>query len=431
VDRFQRHLDAALARLGVDRRAPILVACSGGVDSSALAHAAMQIRCAGRLGAVTLCYVDHRLREGSADDGRVVERLAERGGADFVAVAVDVDRRRASLEEAARDARYAALERVASTRGAEVVLVGHTADDQSETVLMRIIAGTGLSGLAGIPARRGRFVRPLLDLGRADTAGYCGRHRIDVAEDPTNRDPRHRRNRVRHEILPLLRGENPAVSRALVELAKRASEAADLIDAAAAELARAARAGHGWDVAALAAAPRTAAAVVLARGAEGAGIGPLSARHHAALDALLRRPVGGSARVDLPGGCAVREYGRMYFAGMSAAARENRQQAAGDGQLATVDAGPLEVAGPGGPYEIRLVRPGDRMQPVRLRGRSCKLSDLFIDARVPRRLRADARVVVRAADGRIEWAEHIGPAYGTLASVTLTVTAGVATNKSR
>ena len=404
-----------------------MVACSGGIDSSALAHAAMALAAAGRLGPVIVVHIDHQLREGSADDAAVVARLAAGGGGGFAAVAVEVDRGRASLEEAAREARYAALERIAAERAAGAVLVGHTADDQAETVLMRVIAGTGLGGLRGIPARRGLIARPLLEIDRAETAAYCLRHALEVVEDPTNRDPRHTRNRVRHQILPLLRGENPRVDRALVELAGRADQIAEVIDAAADALAVAAERDGSWDVTALAAAPRLVSARALARAAAAAGAGPLSARHHEALDALLRRPEGGTASLDLPDVRAVREYDRLHFAAACRGAPSADQPApAGD-----LPAPALEIAGPDGPYQVRTLRSGDRMQPARLRGRSRKLSDLFIDARVPRRLRAGARVVVRASDGRIEWVEHLGPAHGSSVRVTLTPPGTLATNKSR
>jgi tRNA(Ile)-lysidine synthase len=325
-----------------------------------------------------------------------------------------------SIEEAGREARYPFFERVCARASADAVATGHTRDDQAETVLMRVIAGTGLTGLAGIPEARGRFARPLLAASRADTAAYCARHGIATADDPSNRDRRHRRNRVRHDILPLLRGENPRVDRALVGLAARAAEVAELVEAAADRLAAAAQDGGSWDAAALAAAPRLVAARALARAVTAAGGGPLSARHHAALDALCHRAAGGSASLDLPGARALLEYGRLSFAPRM-----------GEHRPAVAPAGDIEVTGPDGPYEVRSVRPGDRMQPARLRGRSRKLSDLFIDARVPRRLRASARVVVRAADGRIEWAEHIGPAHGSRARVALTGQVALATNKIR
>lgn len=202
--------------LGVDRAAPVVVGCSGGADSTALAHAAMALARAGRLGPVTLVHVDHQLREGSAADAQAVAALAAAGGAALSAVTVRVDRGRASLEDAAREARHAALERIADQRGAAAILLGHTADDQAETVLMRVVGGTGLGGLAGIPARRGRIARPLLGARRSDTVEYCRRHGLSVVEDPTNLDPRHTRNRIRHGVMPVLRGENPRVSEALI-----------------------------------------------------------------------------------------------------------------------------------------------------------------------------------------------------------------------
>ena len=417
-DRLQRRIDRALGELAIDRAAPVVVGCSGGADSSALAHAAMALGRAGRLGPVTLVHIDHQLRDGSAADAAAVASLAASGGAGFAALTVEVERGRASLEDAAREARHAALERLADQRGAAAILLGHTADDQAETVLMRIVAGTGLAGLAGMPARRGRIARPLLGASRADTVEYCRRHNLTVVEDPTNRDPRHTRNRVRHGVLPVLCQENPRVSSALVELAARAREADELVAAAAAALAAAAEESGWWSVAALVAAPRLVSARALADAAAAAGTGPLSARHHAALDRLLRRP-GGSASLDLPGGHVVREYDRLRFAAVRQGAEPAPPGAA------------LEIAGPDGPYEVRNPRAGDRMQPARLRGRSRKLSDLFVDARVPRRLRASARVVVRASDGRIEWAEHLGAAHGSRTRVALTPSVGLATNKSR
>src|SRR5687767_12489651 len=125
-DPLWRAVDAALDRLAIDRDAPVLAACSGGADSVALAHAAIALARAGRLGSVTLCHVDHQLRDGSAAEGALVRRLAAQCGAAFVGVAVDVDRRTGSLEAAARDARYAALEKVAADRCAPTILVAHT-----------------------------------------------------------------------------------------------------------------------------------------------------------------------------------------------------------------------------------------------------------------------------------------------------------------
>ena len=407
MDPFQREVDRALDELGVDRAVPVLVACSGGADSAALAHAAMALAAAGRLGPVTLCHVDHQLRPGSAADARVVADLAAAGGARFASARVEVARDQGSLEAAARTARYRALAAAAAEIGAGAILVAHTARDQVETVLMRLLRGTGVAGLAGIPARRGPIVRPLLRAPRAAVEAYCQTHTLVVVDDPSNRDLRHFRNRVRLEVLPALRQVNPSVDNALLRVAAAAGEARAALDFAADLLADRVRA------------PGSVLAHFLAREVGAAGGGPLGARHHRALAALVGSSAGGSSRVDLPGLTAWREYDLLRLERPSAPAAPDAPA-------------PLEVTGPDGPYEVRRWRPGDRMQPARLRGRSRKLSDLYIDARVPRRVRAAARVVTRASDGRIEWAEHLGPAFGsTIAVVTLTPRESVATNKNR
>lgn len=420
MDRFQLDVDRALDELAVDRAAPVLVACSGGPDSAALAHAAMALAAVGRLGRVTLCHVDHRLRPGSAADADLVAALAAAGGAAFVAVQVDVPRDQGSLEAAARAVRYRALFAAAAERGAEAVLVGHTARDQVETVVMRLLRGTGVAGLAGIPARRELIARPLLAASRDAVEAYCQAHGLAVVDDPTNRDVRHFRNRVRLEILPALRRANPSVDDAVLRLAAAAGEARAALDFAADLLAESAAApGGGWRIEALARAPGSVLAHFLAREVGAAGGGSLAAPHHRALAGLVGSSTGGTLRVDLPGLTAWREYGvlRLELPG---------------GAATPAPPSPLEVTGPDGPYQVRPWRPGDRMQPARLRGRSRKLSDLFIDARVPRRVRAAARVVTRASDGRIEWAEYLGPAFGSsIAVVTLTARESVATNKNR
>src|SRR6185503_1710760 len=114
------------------------------------------------------------------------------------------------------------LEALAAARGVQRIALGHQADDQAETVLFRIVRGTGLRGLAGIPYRRGLFVRPLLDVGRAEILRYLHRRSIPFVEDPSNADLRFARARVRHRYLPLLREENPRVGEALVALAAAA-----------------------------------------------------------------------------------------------------------------------------------------------------------------------------------------------------------------
>jgi tRNA(Ile)-lysidine synthase len=186
----------------------------------------------------------------------------------------------------------------------------------------------------------------------------------------------------------------------------------------------------------LAQAPAAVRTHVMRLAAARAGTRPLEARHLRALDELVTRPAvagcaaatggaearGGSAWLSLPGGSAVREYDRLILAGRAASAPnvDAPQSAA----LARI-----QVTGSDGPYVVRQWQPGDRMRPARLRGRSRKLGDLFINARVPRRLRACAVIVIRPADGVIVWAEHIGPASGCDVSVCLTPGIRLASNK--
>lgn len=160
---------------------------SGGADSLALLVLATEAGCT-----VTACHVDHGLREGSAREADVVRAAAERFGASFSALRVEVAPG-PNLEARARAARYRAL-----PAGA---LTGHTADDQAETVLLNLLRGAGLDGLAGIHAD-GR--RPLLGLRRAETHALCAELGLEPVADPSNEDPAHRRNRVRHELVPLL-----------------------------------------------------------------------------------------------------------------------------------------------------------------------------------------------------------------------------------
>ena len=155
-----------------------------------------------RAGLVT---VDHGLQDGSAARAAAVAEWARSAGLSPVEVAtVDVTGLPGGPEAAARSARYAALSSVASRLGAAVVLLGHTRDDQAETVLLALARGAGPRGLAGMPYRRGVFVRPMLDVARGDTRKACAALGLAAWEDPHNSDPAYARSRVRAEALPAL-----------------------------------------------------------------------------------------------------------------------------------------------------------------------------------------------------------------------------------
>ena len=205
----------------------VLVAVSGGPDSLSLLHVLWSEREARSLAAVEAAHLDHGLRgaESAAEAAWVAAWCAERGIPCHVGLADVAARARdskSSKQEAARTARYAFLEETAAQIGATKIATGHTRDDQVETVLMNVLRGTGLDGLRGIPAQRGQFVRPLLDVSRAEIEDYCAANGLEPRRDPSNLSPdTYTRNRVRLELLPLLvREYNPAVADALLRLSE-------------------------------------------------------------------------------------------------------------------------------------------------------------------------------------------------------------------
>ncbi|GAB1643508.1 tRNA lysidine(34) synthetase TilS [Krasilnikovia sp. MM14-A1259] len=295
---------AALAGLPGDAR--VLVACSGGADSLALAAAARFV--APRLGlAIGLVTVDHGLQEGSAARAADVAAWARAAGFDPVEVATVEVSGPGGPEAAARSARYAALDAAAARHGASAVLLGHTRDDQAETVLLALARGAGPRGLAGMPVRRGVLVRPLLAIARADTRKACAALGLSPWDDPHNTDPAYARSRVRGQALPaLVAALGPAVVDNLARTAALLAEDTATLDALAAAALATARTEQGLSVAALTALdPAVRGRVLHAWARElGAAGGALSQRHVAALDALVVRWHGQGA-THLPGGAAV------------------------------------------------------------------------------------------------------------------------------
>ena len=268
----------------------VLVACSGGADSLALASALAFVapRAGIRAGLVT---VDHGLQEGSAGRALAVAEWGRSTGLDPVEVAtVEVGGRLGGPEAAARDARYEALSSAAERNGASAVLLGHTRDDQAETVLLALARGGGPRGLAGMPYRKKVFVRPLLDVSRAETRKACAALGVAAWEDPHNSDPAYSRARVRADALPaLIAALGPGVIANLARTAALVAADVELLDSLAAAALDAARTPTGLSVAALADLPgaiRTRVLHAWARelGAPGAA---MSHRHVAALDALV------------------------------------------------------------------------------------------------------------------------------------------------
>jgi tRNA(Ile)-lysidine synthase len=225
-----REVDRALRRLGLDGR-PLLVAVSAGVDSTALAHALAEL--APELGlALSIGHINHGLRGAEAEaDEAAVRRLGRALGIPVATARVEPERlrrgrssrERPTLQEAARELRYAALRRLADAAGHALVATAHNADDQAETVLLRLLRGTGPDGLAGIPERSddGRIVRPFLHVPRCEIEAFARKRRIEWREDASNRELRYARNRLRARWLPgLAREFNPRLLRAIGDLAE-------------------------------------------------------------------------------------------------------------------------------------------------------------------------------------------------------------------
>jgi tRNA(Ile)-lysidine synthase len=434
-----RAVRAAIARHGlVEHGDHVLVGVSGGPDSVALLHALTLLRADYAL-RVTVCHVHHGLRPDADRDAAFVEALAARLGCPARIVRVEVPRGGGrSPEEAARLVRHAALARVARAVGAHRIALGHTADDQAETVLMRVLQGAGPRGLAGIPRRRGRIVRPLLEVDRAAVLDHLGIHGLNAVEDVTNRDPKFLRNRVRHELLPWLAAEaGPRVPEALRRVARGAREMAEALDA----LVRLRLTGHlrptpvGWrlDLAALRGLPsgavkaavRMALVEVVAPARLGSG---LRAAHLDALAALASAATG--ARVRLPAGVVI-ERGRdaLWLLPPEAGAEALPLPVPGQvtvgrmlhvaADLATpivgrpadaasevcFDAEALGIAlAPGSSAPGLLVRPrwpGERMVPFGGEG-PVRLGKLLASAGAPRLARARWPILARS-DGTILW----------------------------
>ncbi|WP_030219400.1 tRNA lysidine(34) synthetase TilS [Streptomyces bikiniensis] len=298
-----------------DPHAPlVLVACSGGADSMALASAlAFEARkLPVRAGGIT---VDHGLQDGSdTRAAEVAERMTALGLTPSEAVAVTVGRE-GGPEAAARDARYAALDAAAERHGAAAVLLGHTRDDQAETVLLGLARGSGIRSLSGMAAVSGatrRYRRPFLQLDRQTVRKACVAQELAVWDDPHNTDPAYTRSRLRHEGLPALeKALGKGVVEALARTAQLSRDDADALDTWAADAETAVRDEAGaLECAKLFGLPPAVRRRVLRRAviAEGAPAGSLFARHIEEVDRLVTGWRGQGA-INLPGRVEARRQG--------------------------------------------------------------------------------------------------------------------------
>ncbi len=232
-------------------QAHVVIGVSGGADSVALLSALAVLRRRLKL-TLRVAHLDHALRDASSHDAAFVRELSGRLGVPVTVSRQDVATACAthkwSLEDGARRLRHAFLQEVATAHGADYVALAHTADDQAETVLLRLLRGTGLLGLGAIAAKRAMghagpargtgagpwIVRPLLGIWRHEIVAYLKREGLPHREDATNQDTRFVRNRIRHELLPLLEARyNPNIKAALTQLAEQSSSDYDYLQDAA------------------------------------------------------------------------------------------------------------------------------------------------------------------------------------------------------
>ena len=294
-------------------RPSVVIAYSGGVDSTVLAHLLLRQR--RRLGALRLVHVDHGLQSASAQWSRHCARQARSWRVPFTSLRVEVELARgASPEAAARAARYAALES-AITAG-EVLVTAQHRDDQVETLLLQLFRGAGVAGLAAMPAIAnfgdGRIARPLLEIPRASLLDYANAHRLRWIEDPTNTELRFVRNFLRHEVLPVIRARWPGADVAIARTARHMADAQSLLSQIArADLARVVD-GAALRVAGLKSLPRTRRLNALREFIRNAGAeSPSSARTLKIAENLLTARPDAQPQVHWAGGVMRRRAGRL------------------------------------------------------------------------------------------------------------------------
>ena len=297
--------------------AGVLCALSGGADSMYLLCRLLEGR--EKYGwTVCAAHLDHGLRESAGRDADFVRAWCEERGVPLTSGREDVAalarREGLGVEEAGRAARYRFLADAAREAGCALIATGHHAGDNAETVLMNLIRGCGLKGLTGIPQRRGNIVRPMLSVTRSEIEAYLNANGAPHVEDETNTDLTYTRNKVRHQLLPLLEELNPRAAAHIAAAARRLGEDEELLSAQAAPLI-----AQGLDipdglalpVRALQEAPRPLALRACAMLLERAGLGG-EAVH---LENILSIAAGDgpSAHVDVPGGSVRRQYELLVF----------------------------------------------------------------------------------------------------------------------
>ena len=429
----------------VDPGMDVVVMVSGGPDSACVAAGLVEFAGANRVHAL---HVNYGLRDAADSDERVVRDLCAQLRLDLHVERIRPDSlEHGNLQAAARQARYAAAERLRVRTGAQWIATGHTRSDVAETVLYRLAASPGTRALMGLAPRFGRVVRPLLGLSREETRALASSGGLPFADDASNDDRAYARNRVRSEVMPALCELSSHAERNIVETRAELAEEARLLERVAFGALEAAGAPADatsvpaaavarWDPALRRIALRTLAeraagrqvplgrarAAEIARlagrpeGGEvqlGGGVSAMceSGQVTFLVDDLDAAPVPDSVSLTLPGRCRMGEWE------LRAELRDAPVRPAGP-ELATLDAAALA-----GPLEVRTWRAGDRIRPLGMHG-SKTLGDLFTDRHVPRSERGRLPVVL--SEGRVAWVPgvavadefRLGPASSAAAILT-------------
>jgi tRNA(Ile)-lysidine synthase len=421
----------------------VLVAVSGGADSMVLLHLLWRLR--ERLDLqLWVAHLNHQMRPDAPEDARFVETIARHLGLRCISDTRDVPtyrrQHKLSPEDAARRLRYAFLRATATQLGADRIAMGHTADDQAETVLLHLLRGSGLRGLGGMPAVRGLIVRPLIRVSRADIMNYLQSHELQFREDSSNAQRQYTRNRIRLDLLPALRQHyNPRLPQTLCRTAQLLADDEAALQALAHQHFRAARlansaGGLPLRIPVLTALPLALQRRVL-REALTEVMGSLhrvTATHIAATVALLGSGAG-QQRVTLPQEVvAERRYDVLLIYRPAPALAVPMEEVAlpipGVCRLealgVTISSDLLSGQGMAGPFprgdvtwldaekvgpdvRVRTRRPGDRLQPL---GSvyAKKLKAFLIDAKIPQALRDRLPLVVTGKS--IAWVAGVRPA---------------------
>lgn len=396
------------------------VAVSGGVDSVVLLEV-LEGLSRERGWELYVLHVEHGIRsEESLRDEAFVRGLSISKGLPFFSWRVDVPfyarKYKLSLEEAARHLRYALLEEAAITLGLDAIALGHTADDQVETVLLALLRGAGLKGLKGMPPKKGIFVRPMIKIWRREVEEYARQRGIKFVEDSSNFNPSFLRNRVRMELLPKLEALNPRIKERILEMSEILGEEDEALEWALQMRLEALRFSLGQELPkeVLSELPMGLKVRLVARLYEKATGRGLSYRQLLAVKGLFQ---GKFQKVDLPGGISLeRLHGNLYF-GPSLESLEKKTfeettlkipgiTELGQGlaiETQVVEGYPSEKPGLdvayldwdklSFPLKVRPSKEGDRFVPLGMKGKK-KLQDFFVDTKVPRHKRWSVPVVI-------------------------------------